>query len=215
MFGLMQTQRALTHILIFGASSAIVSSCAMATDDYTPVDAAKAKITLQRSACFGTCPDYKVTIQGDGRVSFTTATAPADPVSSVHREFSMSQGVLFPGTHEDRIAPDLFAALVAKFRSAGFYNLKREYVAGVTDSATYKLTFDTGRKSKVVTDYVGREVGMPKAVTDLENAVDELAGTARWVRGSAKSYPLAGEAALRFPFSQRRAARGRRSSGQR
>ncbi|MBC2663655.1 energy transducer TonB [Novosphingobium flavum] len=28
------------------------------------------EITLERTACFGTCPDYQVTIRGDGKVRF-------------------------------------------------------------------------------------------------------------------------------------------------
>jgi hypothetical protein len=38
-----------------------------------------------------------------------------------------------------------------------------------------------GAKKKTVTDYVGTWVGMPTFVTELEDAVDEAAGTDRWV----------------------------------
>jgi hypothetical protein len=31
---------------------------------------------------------------------------------------------------------------------------------------------------------VGEQVEMPLVITDLENAVDEVAGTERWVKGS-------------------------------
>lgn len=172
------------YALVFVASSLMVGSCTKAGDDFPPVDPAKVRITLERSACYGTCPDYKVTIYGDGRVSFTTGTEPTGRVLGSHRQFAVSQGVLLPGTHEDRIAPEAVAALVEKFRAAGFFRLKSEYQAGVTDNPTYVLSFDTGRKSMTVLDYVGREAGMPEAVTDLENAVDALAGTDRWVRGS-------------------------------
>jgi hypothetical protein len=40
-----------------------------------------------------------------------------------------------------------------------------------------------GGRTKTVTDYVGEQVGMPVVITDLENAVDEAAGTERWIKG--------------------------------
>jgi len=68
--------------------------------------------------------------------------------------------------------------------------LKPEYVAGVTDSPTYALTLRMGNATKRVIDYVGREVGMPASVTALEDAVDALAETDRWVRGNAGTIAL-------------------------
>ena len=107
------------------ASSFIATSCSN-THDYDPADdLSKVKISLQRSACYGSCPDYKVTIFGDGRVLFTTDTSPANAEASVHRAYARSVGVLLPGTHEDKIAPDAVAALFEKFRAANFFHFKR------------------------------------------------------------------------------------------
>lgn len=76
------------------------------------------------------------------------------------------------------------AELIKQFEAANFWHLESEYRAGVTDNPTQTLTFDTGRQRKTVVDYVGQEVGMPKAVTELELAVDRVAKTDRWVAGS-------------------------------
>jgi hypothetical protein len=46
------------------------------------------------------------------------------------------------------------------------------------------LTVDTGQRQKSVEDYEGKLAGMPKVVTELEDAVDKAAGTDRWLRGS-------------------------------
>lgn len=153
------------------------------------IDHSRIKIALKRTACFGTCPDYQVTIFGDGRVVFTTDDAPTDGVAALHRHFAMSQGVLLPGRHEDRIAPDAVDALIQKFRDANFFGLKRKYVAPVTDNPTQVLVFAADGRTMSVEDYVGHEVGMPRVVADLENAVDKAAGTDRWVRGSAELIP--------------------------
>jgi Domain of unknown function (DUF6438) len=161
----------------------IVSPCAVGAEPKA-IDQSKVAITLERSACFGPCPVYKVTIHGDGRVIFTTATEPVDQVDEVHRRFAQSDGVLLPGTYEDRISAADVAALVEKFQAARFWKLRNAYRTPVTDSPTYVVTFDTGKSRKTVIDYVGGQSGMPHSVTELEEAVDRVAGTDRWVRGT-------------------------------
>lgn len=154
---------------------------------FPAIDRDKLQITLTRTACFGTCPDYKVTINGNGHVIFTTREAPTDEATdalSAHHRFATMSYVVAPGRHEDQIDPEAVDRLIEQFREAGFFSLKSEYSAQITDNPTYVLEIDTGHGRKKVLDYVGREIGMPKAVTDLEDAVDKAAGTARWVHGA-------------------------------
>lgn len=148
------------------------------------------EITLARSACFGACPDYRVSISGDGTVAFSTREEnfPAT-AAQVHRAFN-GQSVLWPGAHEARVDPAQAAVLLGKFRAAHFFGLKPEYFAGITDNPTYALTVRVGNRTKQVTDYVGRMVGMPKSVTALEDAVDALAGSRSWTRGDARTVAL-------------------------
>jgi hypothetical protein len=192
------------YAFAIAAIALLTGSCAKVSDDLMSSDPANVRITLQRSACFGSCPDYRVTVFGDGRVVFTTETKPADEVAGVHRQFAMSQGVLLPGTHTDLIEPNAVIDLVEQFRKAGFSVLKPEYSAGVTDAPTYVLTYQVGNRHKSVIDYVGQRAGMPKAVTDLEQAVDRTAGSDRWVRGSVAL--IAWLEKQRFDFSSPEAA---------
>jgi hypothetical protein len=159
----------------------VLAQCSAGT--LPPVDRDKLTITLRRSACYGTCPDYSVTVHGDGRVVFLTEGA-TDAVSGLHRSNAPSSGVLVPGRHEDRIDPAAVDALVQEFREANFFSLRDEYRAGITDNPTYVLVIDTGHGAKTVVDYVGQAAGMPSSVTRLEGEVDRVARTARWVRGA-------------------------------
>jgi hypothetical protein len=136
-------------------------------------DLTRVKITLHRSTCEVGCPEYTVTIHGDGRVVFRTEPVPG-PL----------QAVLLPGTHEDQIAPEKVAALFAQFQKAGFFKLRSAYQSNWTDLSTHVLTVDTGQRQKSVTESWGEKVGMPKIVTKLEEDVDKAAGTDRWLRGS-------------------------------
>lgn len=142
-------------------------------------------ISLSRSACYGLCPNYTVVIHGDGRVRFSTDVKAVSGADAVFRQFAPSQGVLMPGMHEDRIPPQSVLELLAQFQHAGFWRLKDRYVAMATDNPRQIITLEVDGRRKQVTDYLGTEVGMPHSVRDLEEAVDRVAGTARWVNGNA------------------------------
>lgn len=148
------------------------------------------EITLERTACFGTCPDYRVTVSGDGKVRFSTREMSFPGTNAaVHRMFN-GENVLWPGTHEADVSRQAVAGLIEKFRSSHFMGMRAKYVAGVTDNPSYALTLRAGKTTKRVIDYVGKSVGMPASMTALEDAVDELAGTDRWVRGNAETVAL-------------------------
>lgn len=153
-------------------------------NNFPTVDHSRLLITLERSACFGDCPDYRVRIDGYGRVEFSTETAALGAVEELHRAMSSTPGVLHPGTHVDRIDRRSVDALVERFRKARFFSLRDSYVWEVTDLPTQVLTLETGHGRKRVLDYGGDQVGMPRSVAELQVAVDRAAGSARWVRGA-------------------------------
>jgi hypothetical protein len=132
-----------------------------------PWDLKGVKIQLLRTVCYGRCPAYSVTIRGDG---------------SVH--FSGEKYVQIQGEHDAHIAPAAVMELVRQFEAANFFAAGENYIARVTDNPTYKLTLTVAGQTKTVTDYVGEQVGMPLVITDLENAVDDAAGTERWIKGN-------------------------------
>lgn len=162
-------------------------------------------ITLERSACFGTCPDYSVTVHGDGLVEFDTGDDHfKSTVAQVHLDYN-GHNVLLPGHHTAKVDPATVARLFERFRAAHFFGLKKEYVYGATDNSTQVLTVRIGKSSKTVTDYIGTQAGMPQEVRDLEEAVDAVAGTARWVDGDTQT--LGDLDAAQFDYRSREAAK--------
>ncbi|WP_223072863.1 DUF6438 domain-containing protein [Erythrobacter sp. SCSIO 43205] len=177
--------------IFIGICSFLLSACHILSAPFPPVDKDKLVISLQRTACFGSCPDYKVTIYGSGRVLFqSTPHLEPDDVANVHRAFSTQSGVRVPGTHETTIEPQVIDQLVAQFEATRFFSLRDEYRAEITDNPTYVVTIDTGNGKKSVVDYVGREAGMPEAVKALQDAIDAAAGTDRWIEGTPPVVPL-------------------------
>lgn len=122
-------------------------------------------ISLRRSGCFGTCPSYTVTVSTDGIV------------------FEGDYYVVARGKHTAGIDPKVVRKLASRFVAADFYSMEPKYVASVTDNPTYVLTIDIDGHKKTVEDYVGSWEGMPAVISDLEQEVDDLAKTERWIEG--------------------------------
>lgn len=122
------------------------------------------RITLERSVCFGFCPDYTVSITGGGEVSYEG------------RRFvnvAGHQTATIPAADVER--------LLARFDAVGFNRLRDEYRAHVTDLPTYTITLERNGVTKRVLDYGGIGAGMPEAVRDLQDEIDRTANTGRWV----------------------------------
>lgn len=122
------------------------------------------QIGLQRTACFGSCPDYKVDVYGDGRVVYQG------------RDF-----VDVIGKHVYRIPPERVAQLVKSMRAKDIWSLRTKYRALITDSPTALLTLRFGKQAHDMVDYVGSLVGMPKAVEDFEDEIDKVSGASDFV----------------------------------
>jgi len=124
----------------------------------------KIVIVLTRGACYGTCPSYDVT------------------VSSERIEFNGHLCVGEFGKHTALVEKSSVHQLATKFLAADFYSMDDAYEASVTDMPFYELSISIDGQKKNVTDYVGRWVGMPGIIRELENDVDALAQTRRWVQ---------------------------------
>jgi hypothetical protein len=121
-------------------------------------------ITLTRSVCFGFCPAYRVTINGDGEVAYAG-----------------ERFVNIVGERHATIPRADVEGLLRRFDDVGFMNLHDAYRAPVTDLPTYTITLERNGQRKTVLDYGGVGAGMPRSVRDLENEIDRVANTGQWV----------------------------------
>jgi hypothetical protein len=124
------------------------------------------RIKLTRTYCEGTCPDYSVEITGDGRVIY------------VGNGF-----VAVLGERNATIPVDRVRALYQKFREVEFFWLFDRYADTATDNPAHTISIAYDGTMKTVTDYIGMRVGMPIDVMELQDAIDQAAGVARWTRG--------------------------------
>ena len=129
-------------------------------------------ITIERRPCYGVCPTYSTSIAGDGTVVFVGRAN----VDSARRITS-------------RVDPDSVAALVRLFESEGFLALPDGFVHGrpgcepyYFDAPVVIVTLANGRQTKNVEHDHGCS-GAPASLTMLENRVDEIAKSWRWITG--------------------------------
>jgi hypothetical protein len=125
------------------------------------------RISLSRSPRYGKCPTHEIEIHGDGTVVYNGKA-----------------NVAVTGRHTANISHASLMALINVFGKAEYFSLSDRYVSGVTDNPAYKASISLDGASKSILDYVGRSVGMPSAVSDVETAIDRLSGAYKWI-GSA------------------------------
>lgn len=124
-------------------------------------DSSNAVITLERTACFGTCPAYYVTLYGNGTVTYEGESF-----------------VAVKGMQKSQVDPQAVKGLVDEFYNAGFFSLRDRYEQSVTDlpSQTTSITIDG------VTKTVYRYGFEPQKLAALEDKIDQVAETAKWVK---------------------------------
>jgi hypothetical protein len=112
-------------------------------------------ISLERTACFGFCPDYAVTVFGNGTVAYDGHNF-----------------VKVVGKHSTQIPQSDVKELVNEFYKVGFFSMNDRYEQQVTDlpSQTTSITID-GNTTKSVYRY-GTE---PRGLVMLEDKIDEVA----------------------------------------
>jgi hypothetical protein len=132
-------------------------------------------IVLERTACLGTCPVYRLSLTKRGQIAFADNS----------------------GDATDSISPTVFAHLSEEFDRLAFASLpdtilgRKDYCTmAATDFPTAILTVFAGEKHKTVKDYHGC-AGMTDSTKNLlrrlrllENQVDSVTGASRWIKPS-------------------------------
>jgi ankyrin repeat protein len=137
---------------------------------------ARVQMKLERSACSDGCPAYSVEIRGDGTVTY-------------HGE----RYVVVTGEHRDRISEAAVSEILDAFRKADYFSLKDEYsyttscFSSDSHYPSFETSLSTDNVTKSLRDCLGLHVGMPEAISDLEDTIDRVAGTEKWIKGTSNT----------------------------
>jgi Domain of unknown function (DUF6438) len=125
-------------------------------------------VSLERTACFGTCPVYQLTVYGDGRVVYDGQAF-----------------VAVRGKRTAQISPEQVQKLVQAIEAANFFSLADRYTVDATDLPGAWTSVTLNGQSKRVWRYGSSgDLGIdnaPKALTELEQAIDTIANAQQWI----------------------------------
>lgn len=119
----------------------------------------KELITMERGACFGSCPIFKITIFCDGKAIY--------------------EGERFvekTGKYEKKLSKQEINNLIKQFRKADFYKFNENYPSRATDFPETIISFGYKGKYKKInhTNIV------PDELVALEHLVDSIAEAKGW-----------------------------------
>jgi hypothetical protein len=134
-------------------------------------------IQFERTGCYGNCPAYKLTIYGDGRA-----------------EYEGKKNVKQTGRKEERIEAADVKRVVSEFDKAGFFTIdqfteKNCSCSFCTDMPTAITEIQVKGTSHRVEHYYGCRCA-PKALWELEQAIDKMAHTEQWTGDVSKQGPF-------------------------
>jgi hypothetical protein len=138
-------------------------------------------ITLGRTACYGTCPTYTVTINGQGEVVFEGS-------KMIRQNGKITAQSI--GAKNIRISHEQLQQLIAEFNKIDYLSLKDNYDRQGpdcprynTDSPSAITSIKTNGTTKSVKHYSGCEgTDTLKNLTALEKKIDEVVNTDQWLK---------------------------------
>ena len=126
-------------------------------------------ITLERTACFGACPIYNLTIFSDGTVQYVG-----------------TRFVKKLGSATGRISRRKLRGLIREFDRIDYFNLDDDYTPGSracphapTDMPSAITSFTRKGNTKTIRHYHGCH---EESLTALENKIDQVVNTKRWTK---------------------------------
>jgi hypothetical protein len=132
---------------------------------YNPQHISDVVITLERTMCYGTCPVYKLVVRGNGVLSYDG-----------------EYFVKVTGHQTATVSEAQIRDLLSEFKKAHYFALKDSYDSYDCTCMPDTITsLSVGGRTKRVFHYHG-DCSAPKRLTRLEDAIDRIVDTGRWVK---------------------------------
>jgi len=147
-------------------------------ESLTPEQLKSLVIKFQRSGCYGNCPQYQLTIYGDGRV-----------------EYKGIKDVKLVGSGKGTVAAADVNSILAAFAKANFLtigdNVSEEKCncGYCTDLPTVVTEITVGGTTHIVQHYLGCGCAT-KELRELESVIDRLVKSDQWTGDVSKSGPM-------------------------
>ena len=130
----------------------------------TPTGGHELLASIERTACFGWCPIYKLTVFRDGSVLYEG-----------------EDYVKIKGKATGQLAPEQVSALDDLFQKNGYLALHDKYTDySVTDMPSVNTSYSSGGKTKKIEHYLGDEHA-PKELGAVEDGIDKIVHVEQWI----------------------------------
>jgi hypothetical protein len=123
------------------------------------ISAGDFSITLERTGCLGTCPDYKVSIQSDGALKY-------EGRFYVHVK----------GIREKKVPLQVVQRLAQKLREEDFFRWEEKKVVCIDFPETHITATLNGTRKHVV-----ECCNTPGKILKLANEIEMITGVKRWI----------------------------------
>jgi hypothetical protein len=143
-------------------------------------------ISLERTGCYGTCPQYTLAISADGTVVFS---------GSYVREKGGTYEWKRSDVIKSRISEEQVGQLIAEFEKANYFSLQDRYRDArdgcptfATDGPSAYTAIQINGQKKAVEHYLNclydgsGNNAYPKELTHLEEQIDEIVNTKQWMQ---------------------------------
>ena len=113
-------------------------------------------IVMERTACYGTCPQYIISIYNNGTIEYEGKMF----VSKIGCFFSF-------------LSEDILNMIKSEFIASQFFSFENEYNSNITDIPSVILEAHMGSKNHRVID----RLNGPKKLKNLQNLIDSVGST--------------------------------------
>ncbi len=152
-----------SFVLLF--ATAALLSCASTKHTDIVLSANNPVISIDRSACFGSCPVYSMTLRGDGYASY---------IGKMHVDRI--------GHYRAKVDEQTLQFLAAELKRIDYFAMKDNYDAMVTDVPTITVNCTLNDSTKTIVD----RFGAPTELREFENTLDSVAKTIKWMKVAAE-----------------------------
>jgi hypothetical protein len=120
--------------------------------------------SISRTACFGWCPVYTLTVYRDGAV-----------------EYDGEDYVKTKGHATGTLPPETLGALDDLFQKHDYFALQDKYTSyDATDAPSVTTSYASAGRTKKIEHYLG-DMHAPKVLGEIEDGFDKIVGIERWI----------------------------------
>jgi hypothetical protein len=147
------------YISFFAFTISILAFSCKSNKSMKNIDKDEVKFSLKKSACFGKCPTYKLTINHGGYATF-------EGVANIDKL----------GIYGKQISKDQFKLLKKAFENSNFETYPTKFQSQIADLPTNTIGFHNGKSFKEIS---GKEE-RPEQVMQLQFLLEKVADSGNW-----------------------------------